>query len=254
MPFRSLKAKAVSTLAALALVLSIKGSMSDEPLVADLSDHLVAITTGFTGTDLLLFGSVDQAGDIIVTVHGPRDDVVVRKKERVAGVWANTEQMQFSGAPSFYHVAMTEGAASLIPAPISARHEVGAENLRFAAPDTATEADVDRFRAALIRNKQTLGLYTETPGRIEMRGERLFRTNVSFPANVPVGTYEIETLLIRSGQVVSAQTTPLFVSKTGAGAEIYRFAYDFPALHGILAILIAVLAGLGANWIFTRLG
>lgn len=254
MRLRTLKSRTKAMIAAMLMVIGIKGSMSAEPLVADLSDHLIAITTGFTGADLLLFGSIDQAGDVIVTVHGPPGDVVVRKKERVAGVWANAEEMQFSGAPSFYHLAMTEGAEALLPAPVSARHEVGAENLRMSAPDAATHEDIERFRAALIRNKRSLGLYAEAPGRIEMRGERLFRTQVSFPANVPVGTYVIETLLIRSGKVISAQTTPLFINKTGAGAEIYRFAYDYPALHGIIAILIAVLAGLGANWIFTRLG
>ena len=87
-----------------------------------------------------------------------------------------------------------------------------------------------------------------------MRGQRLFRTSVFFPANVPIGQYVIETLLARNGEIVSAQTTPLFISKIGAGADIFRIANTYPALHGLVAILIAVLAGLGGNWLFRKLG
>ncbi len=225
-----------------------------EPLVADLSDHLVAITTGFTGTELLLFGSIDADGDVIVVVHGPASGITVRKKERVAGVWVNRESLGFQEAPSFYHVAMTEGATSGLPDPVLRRHQIGTDFIRMVPSEQAGEEKIDTYRAALIRNKQRGELYSSEPGEIEMRGQRLFRTSVFFPANVPIGQYVIETLLARNGEIVSAQTTPLFISKIGAGADIFRVANTYPALHGLVAILIAILAGLGGNWLFRKLG
>ncbi|MDJ0686258.1 MAG: TIGR02186 family protein [Alphaproteobacteria bacterium] len=246
----------VVTLAVLAALIGLcrPETARAEPLVADLSDHLIAITTGFTGAELLLFGSIERNGQVIVVVHGPRTDVTVRRKDRIAGVWVNTEEMVLSGSPAFYHVAMTEGATERLPAPVLSRHEIGPENVRVEPPADAAPEDIARFRAALIRNKQNQGLYASAPGQIEMRGERLFRTNVTFPVNVPIGTYVIETLLVHNGEVVSAQTTPLFVSKIGAGAEVFRLANEYPALHGLAAIAIAVFAGLGANWVFRKLG
>lgn len=225
-----------------------------EPLIADLSDHLVAISTGFTGTELLLFGSIEEDGDVIVVVHGPPTDVTVRQKDRVAGIWMNRSSMTFTEAPSFYYVSMTEGATDGLPLPVLHRHQIGAENVRLFSPEDADPAEVEDFRAALIRNQQTEGLYSQTPGTIQKRGQRLFRTTVHFPANVPIGTYVIETLLARNGEIQSGQTTPLFVSKVGAGAQIFRIANAFPALHGILAIVIAMAAGFAANWIFRKLG
>ena len=245
---------AAIVLIALALVARTSESARAEPLIADLSDHLVAITTGFTGTELLLFGSIDQDGEVVVVVHGPRDDVIVRKKDRVGGIWINNEGMTFAGAPMFYHVAMTEDAREHLPLSVLARHQVGPENIRLVGPQDAAETDLQRFREALVRNKQTSGLYATETSRIEMRGERLFRTLVPFPANVPVGTYVIETLLVRNGTVLSAQTTPLFINKIGVGAEVTRFAHNYPALHGLAAIAIAVFAGLGANWVFRKFG
>jgi hypothetical protein len=75
---------------------------------------------------------------------------------------------------------------------------------------------------------------------------------VVLPANVPPGAYTAEVLLVRNGQVLAAQTTPMFVSKIGLGAEVFDFAHRHAALYGILAILLAVLSGWGAGVAFRR--
>lgn len=240
--------------AAISVAVAMASKARAEPLIADLSDHLVAITTGFTGTELLLFGSIEEDGDVIVVVHGPLRDVTVRRKERVAGIWMNTDSMTFQEAPSFYHVAMTEGATEGLPLPVLHRHQIGAQNVRMFPPEDASPAEVENFRSSLIRNQQRHGLYNTIPGTIQKRGQRLFRTTVFFPANVPIGTYVIETLLARNGEIQSGQTTPLFVSKVGAGAQIFRIANAYPALHGIMAIIVAMAAGFAANWVFRKLG
>jgi hypothetical protein len=76
---------------------------------------------------------------------------------------------------------------------------------------------------------------------------------VLIPANVPVGTYTIETLLVQGGEVVSAQTTPLFVNKEGFGAQVFRAAHRYSAYYGLAAIFIAGFAGFSANWVFRKL-
>ncbi len=244
----------IATAFLLGMVISPGATKAGEPLIADLSDHLVAISTGFTGTELLLFGSIEKDGDVIVVVHGPLRDITVRRKERTAGIWMNRAAMTFEETPSFYHVSMTQGAADGLPTPVLYRHQIGADNVRLIPPDDATDAEIEEFKTSLVRNQQAAGLYSSTPGVIQKRGQRLFRTSVHFPANVPIGTYVIETLLARDGEIQSGQTTPLFVSKVGAGAQIFRIANTYPAVHGILAIVIAVAAGFAANWIFRKLG
>jgi hypothetical protein len=51
---------------------------------------------------------------------------------------------------------------------------------------------------------------------------------------------------------VSAQTTPLQVSKVGAEAAIYDFAYQNSALYGLFAILVALMAGWAAHMAFRK--
>ena len=81
------------------------GRAGAQELVADLSDHLIAIDSEFTGTDLLVFGAIEGEGDIVVLVRGPRSSVVVREKARVFGIWLNASSVTFDNVPSFYALA-----------------------------------------------------------------------------------------------------------------------------------------------------
>src|SRR6516164_11463525 len=83
-------------------------------LVADLTSHLIAITTGFTGASVVLFGATDGPGDVIVAVRGPEREMTVRRKNRVAGIWVNTQQVTFSNLPSFYAVAASRPITDIL--------------------------------------------------------------------------------------------------------------------------------------------
>ena len=49
-------------------------------------------------------------------------------------------------------------------------------------------------------------------------------------------------------QYLAGPQATLFLA--GLGAQVYELAYGYPALYGIAAIIIAILAGLAANAIF----
>ena len=236
---------------ALALVLA-PGAARAQALIADLSSHLVAITTGFVGTEVLLFGAVENAGDVVVVVRGPDEEEVVRRKGRVAGIYINRKEMTFPKVPAFYLVAASRELDKIASDAELARQEIGAEHLRLAPETERDPAQVAEFREALIHAKMEQGLYGRGVARISFLGARLFRVNVNFPSNVPVGTYQVQVYLFRNGAVVGAQTTPLVVSKAGVSAEIFDFAQSHAAAYGALAILVALSAGWLAGAIFRR--
>jgi len=265
----------------LAMMIVVTPSVSPraDTLVADLSSHLIAITTGFHGDEVLLFGATDGDGDVIVVVRGPDRDLTVRRKDRIAGLWINNDEIRFDDVPSFYHVASSRPIEEFAPPALRSRHEIGVDYLDLqpvtaasdspaasavpaaatdgeAAPsaiyDPLAEAREKSFRLALLRNEERAGLYGATMGKVNFLGDRLFRTRVDFPANVPTGTYTIEVFQIFDGKVVGAQTTPLIVSKVGLGAEIYDFAHSNAALYGIFSVILALFAGWLAAVAFRR--
>ncbi|GIK97560.1 MAG: hypothetical protein BroJett029_17690 [Alphaproteobacteria bacterium] len=237
----------------LAVLLAVPGGARAQALVADLSNHLIAITTGFTGTEVLLFGAVEEPGDVIVVVRGPVGDVAVRRKDRLAGIWVNRGRMDFVDVPSFYAVAANRPLYEIANPALLARHGIGVDFLRLAPEEDPQDGSLRAFREALVRIKMDDGLYARQVAQVSFLGQRLFRATVSFPANVPTGSYLVEVLLVRDGEVVSAQTTPLIISKIGIGADIFDFAHNQAALHGVVAILIALMAGWIAHLVFRRI-
>jgi len=242
-------------LLAIATLLGLPGSIAGAraaPLVADLSNHLIAITTGFNGADVLLFGSTDGPGDIVAVVRGPTGRAVVRRKGRFFGIWVNRDATDFDEVPNFYAVAASRPLDQLLSPDMAERYRVGTDNLGIRPADPAEAASDSAMQQALIQIMKEERLYRPAPGKITFLGGQLFRADFHFPANVPTGTYLIEVLLVRNGKVASAQTTPLIVSKIGVGADVFEFAHRHAAAYGLVAILSALLAGWLAHLAFRR--
>lgn len=252
-PTRRMLIQAAAALAGLLLGGTVAATVWAQQLVADLSSHLIAITTGFTGTEVVLFGTTDGPGDVAIVVTGPRGPATVRRKQRVAGMWMNTDSVRFEQVPSFYTVAVSRPLDQLVGRPVLERQQLGLPQLQLPADATLPPDELAAYRSALIRNKQRQGLYAISMGQVAFLGERLFRTNIYFPANVPTGLYNVEALLIRDGDVVSAQTTPLVVSKIGFSAEVSDFARNRPVIYGVAAVVGAIAAGWAAGAAFRRI-
>jgi uncharacterized protein (TIGR02186 family) len=221
-------------------------------LVADLSQHAINISTGFSGTDLLLFGVGDPEGEVIVIVSGPESSSTVRKKNRVSGLWINTESIRFDGVPSFYQVVASRGLSETELDNVLRDNGVGFRYQSLAPAERVAPERAAEFRRALLRRKAAKGLYSAEAGDITFVGGQLFRATVPFPASVPVGDYRVDVYQIHDGWVTSADTIPLHVAKVGLEEAIYQFAHEYPALYGIFAIVVAALAGYGAAMMFGR--
>jgi len=221
-------------------------------LVADLSEHEIKISTGFSGTDLLLFGAADPSGDVVVVVSGPDGQATVRKKERVSGIWINTDSVVFDTVPGFYHVSATAGLADEKLGEVLSATGVGLRYQNLSPTTAMAPARAREFSQALLRRKEARGLYVAEPGRIEFVDGALFRAKVSFPATVPTGRYRVGVYHVKDGWEQSVTTIPLTVGKVGMEEAIYRFAQEEPALYGLVAILVAALSGYGAGMLFGR--
>lgn len=232
---------------------SANGAADAREIAADLSSHAIEITAGFDGAELLLFGHDSSKGDVIVIVRGPEAPIAVRRKERTAGIWVNQAEVSFPSAPGFYYVAVTDGLRSDGKlSTILAETGLGARYLGLPAEGDADSALVDDFRNALIELRGREQLYATEPGAITMRDDGLFRTSVPFPAAVPVGKYVVTVYHVVDDWPVAGATTPLTVRKAGFGAFVYNSAQEYPALYGIIAILVALVAGWFGGWAFRR--
>jgi uncharacterized protein (TIGR02186 family) len=161
--------------------------------------------------------------------------------------------MTFAEVPSYYAIASSRPLEDIASESVLARNEMGVERLKLKLPRAKASPNLaQKWRQALIRNKQRDNLYSTGVEKVVFLDERLFRADVTFPDNVPTGVYEVTVYLIKDRKVESAQTTPLTVEKSGVQAEIFYFAHEQSALYGIVAILVALMAGWLAHVAFRK--
>jgi uncharacterized protein (TIGR02186 family) len=239
----------------LALLLLLPLPAVAEDLVSGVSQDIIQITSNYTGTDIVVFGAVEgaqsaQGRDIVVVVRGPDEPVTVRRRTRIAGIWVNSDAARFEGLPTYYYLASTEPIARIASRDALDHYGIGLQGLKPTA--VGSHHDPEPFRQAVIRYRQRIGLYAESPGSIDFLSETLFRTRVPVPAGVTRGEYNVEVYLFRDGQVVSAQSTPLFVDATGLERRLFNLAHYAPLSYGLACVFMAMLLGWISSVLFRR--
>jgi uncharacterized protein (TIGR02186 family) len=247
---------------AFVLVLLCVGVARADDLVSGLSQDQIQITSNYTGSDLLVFGAIEPDAesdvaptgkrDIVVVVRGPDTTMEVRRKQRFAGIWINNREVTLTGMPGYYFVASTGPLGKIASEDTLERYQIGLDNV---APQTASTRKVsttEQFRQAVVRERMRAHVYAFAPQGVEFLSQSLFRVHVPVPADAPRGQYTAQVYLFHDGEVVSAQSTPLFVDQIGLERRLYNLAHDQPLAYGLAAVLMAVLLGWLSSLVFRQ--
>jgi uncharacterized protein (TIGR02186 family) len=228
-----------------------------ERVVVSLSDNQVAIGSNYTGTQLALFGIIEQDDqalvrtgrtDVVVTVRGPRESMTVRQKERVGPVWINRRQQKFVSVPTVLDVSTTRPLSEIATDDVRRRLRLGLSAI-VEAPEMAFEpqAEEDPFRAALIRLKLREGLWREDTRGVAFVTEGFFRASMPIPATAPIGNYDVEVMVLSGNALVARRNASFEVVKTGFEERVTTLSQNRALLYGLT---IAALS-LGFGWLAT---
>lgn len=232
-----------------------------EEIVSGLSTTGVSINANFDGTAILIYGAAVRDApppswpllQVIVTVEGPSAPVIVRRKERVAGIWINRGAVRVDSAPSFYAVASTGVLDDILTETDDLRYRISLP-LAIRAVGIAGEArNAPDYVEALQRIRSTEGSYRLSPDSVLLLQQALFRTDVVLPANLIEGTYKVRIFLTRGRNVVDFQENQINVRKAGLERFLFNLSQEQPLAYGLISLLIAGLAGWGASEVFRRL-
>jgi uncharacterized protein (TIGR02186 family) len=256
-------ARALAVAAALAAATAAAPAKA-ERLVSSLSTHQVLISSNFTGTEIVLFGSVERDAatvprrggyDLVVTVKGPRETMVVRQKKRVFGIWANAASRTFIGVPSYLAVLSNRPLDAIAPPDLLRRLEIGLSNVPLPEKPTDKNSAATRdleFRGALIRLRTNQTLYREQANAVTFLTPNLFRASITVPAIAPLGTYEVDLKLFADGTNVARTTSALELVKVGAEQFIANAAREHGLIYGLATTLMALATGWFASILFRR--
>ena len=240
------------------------GPATAERLVVSLSNHRVAVTSNFVGEELVLFGTIEPNPitsplrppyDLVVTVTGPRQTLRTRRKQRMLGIWVNTDSREFVSVPSYLAVLSNRPVSNIANQDTLRRLQVGLDN--FLLPqrigvDVADTVRDDPFRRAFVRLQTQQGLYRESGTAVTFLTPTVFRAAIPMPAAVPTGSYGINVELFAGGVLVARTNSALEVIKTGFEQYVADAARDYGLLYGMATALMALLIGWFASVVFAR--
>ncbi len=230
-----------------------------ERLVTSLSTHQVLISSNFTGTELVLFGSVERDAatvprrggyDIVVTVIGPREGMVTRRKGRFLGIWTNVESYTFDRAPAYLAVLSNRPLDAIASPDLARRMEIGLRN--FPLSQANGSRPPEQFKDALIRLRTERGFYREEASAVTFLTPNLFRTSITIPAESELGNYEVDVKLFADGTNIARTASALEIVKVGIEQFVANAAHDHALLYGLATMLMALMTGWFASIVFRR--
>ena len=235
-----------------------------ERLIVSVSNHRVTVTPNYSGEELVLFGSVERDAntpasrasyDLVVTVIGPRADMVTRRKERKFGIWINTDYREFLKVPTYLALFSNRPFDAIASPEVQRRQQLGLNNVLLTQRVGTDYADVvpnDAFRSAFVRLRMEHGLYREETSAVTFLTPTLFRTGIPLPAEVPIGTYEVDIKLFSDGALIARTETAFDIVKVGFEQFVATTARQDGFVYGLVTALMALMTGWMASIVFRK--
>jgi uncharacterized protein (TIGR02186 family) len=237
---------------------------SAERLITSISRHQVMVTSSFTGTSIVLFGTVEpdrptarlrNAYDIVITVTSAKQNVVTRRKERVFGIWANAASRTFIGVPNYLHILSNRPFEEIANTDTLRRLRIGLDYFvlpQQIGPDVADVVRDDPFRVNFVRIKTEHHLYGQRTNAVTFLTPTLFRAEIRLPAEAPFGNYDADVKLFADGNMLVRTNSAFEVVKVGFEQFVATAARDHGLFYGIAAVMMALATGWFASVVFRR--
>jgi hypothetical protein len=167
--------------------------------------------------------------------------------------------LEFKDAPRVYLLSSTADLSRILDAAELNQNLLGFEALRghIRIEDGKGNPADGKWFDEYLKFKKQENVYEMREGAIvRQHGENdnTYKVDVAWPYQAPPGIYTVNVLAVRNGKVVERASANIEVKSTGLVAALSKMAFDQAGWYGIMAVVIALLAGLGVGAIFKKGG
>ncbi|OAG26750.1 TIGR02186 family protein [Thermodesulfatator autotrophicus] len=210
----------------------------------------------YNGKDFEISGHTDYTADYIIIIKDKSEKkLVLRRKGKVKGLfWMNVGEISFEPIPIVYMVFTDKPIDKILNKEEQKKYGIGYTALFDGVKiEGVPESQRTKWIREFIKFKEHLKLYRQNINSIKVETGKSgsdFILHTHWPFQVPPDNYTVTVYAIKNGQIVETSTNIIKVQKVGLLKKITELALKKPALYGIIAILIAIIAGLGVGMIF----
>lgn len=234
-----------------------------EKIITAASKNLVEIGLSYRGDQIHFFGVNPVPGaDLIIRLTAEKDEEIkLSVKGRVGPFWMTVKQYEVTGAPFMYKIHASRPIADIISPETARELEIGYPAVRqrmklHLARGKEAPEDEEKVFQGLLKIKERANLYniTEDPKRLEIAEGRLYKHYFRFPPAATEGNYLVETFAFVKGELVGYGKDVIQIKKIGLEHWLTDKSQNSPVFFGIIAVLVAMGAGLGVGMIFRKGG
>jgi uncharacterized protein (TIGR02186 family) len=229
-------------------------------LTTEVTPQNIPINLLYHGAQVSLKGESDVNDDLIVRISSEPTEAHMKYKGKAAGLfWMKMGDMSFEHVPSLYLLYSSRALDSLLQEDEQIKEGIGFESIKAdtKVESSIAEMDEDRWIGEFIKFKEAEKLYQIQEGAITRRhgtqGNE-YQLDISWPFQAPPGTYTIEVLAVRDGNLVNRTETSLTVARTGIVGKLSDLAFNHAAAYGIISVIVAMAAGFAVGALFKKGG
>ena len=232
-------------------------------VITSASKNVVEIGLSYSGDKIFFFGVNPVPGsDIVIKLTAEKEETVkLSVKGRVGPLWMTVKQYEVTNAPFIYklhtgkpldQIISKETAQEFVLGYPAVRSQIKLHLIRGeAAPE-----DEGIVWQGLVKIKERANLFNivEDPARLEISEGKLFKHYFRFPPAATEGRYQVESFCFQKGELVGYGKDVIEIKKVGLQHWLTQTSQNSPVFFGIMAVLIAVGAGLLVGVIFGKGG
>jgi uncharacterized protein (TIGR02186 family) len=216
----------------------------------------IQIGTFYHGTEVRVSANAADCDGAVIVLEGNDEDIELNRKGRVAIIWMNVARITIKSLPRVYIMAASDKLENICPKEVQMKLRLGLESLRSQmevySDKPLTGKEFDQFLELKIHN----GTY-DTENKIELKptasGGRKLSSALRIPSQMPPGMYDIHLYCFKRGEMIEENEGRLKVERVGLPDFMISLANRHAAIYGLLAISIAMVAGITMGFIFSSL-
>jgi len=227
--------------------------IDEHPATLSLTPDEIHVGTFYRGETVEVDADIDACDGAAIVFEAGNETVELNRKGRVAGIWLNVAQVAVSNVPQVYILATSAPLDSLCPPETQQELHLGTKFLRrqmkFTSEKPLTGEEFDEF----MKLKTDRGGYDiGVPLKLTPLGNGRMQLTSTLPisAAIPPGTYDILLTSFRSGELLQTAHATLTIKGVGFANFMSKLARQHAALYGVMAIVIAMVVGIGMGVVF----
>ena len=217
----------------------------------------ISINAGFNGGQVSVSGKIPSKADALVRLTGEPEHSKLKQKGRALGLlWMNLDSVEIANVPDVFLLCLPQKADGSpgLDQSVFRSLNLGLEGLRRQAEIIGGGSDKGALFDEFVKLKQTSGRYGVLDNTVHYEQNsgkmKSFVAKLPLPSTLPQGAYQLEVYVIEDGAVTASATREIDAGEVGMPFWISKLAFDHGTLYGILAVVVAVFAGLLTGILF----